>query len=104
MHLSSADPVRPSHSVELADPAVLPLPVAPLRVPVLLPSPDIVPEAVPLPDALPDALPLPVALPLVEPLGEVAVLPLVDGDFVELSAASDAAEKASDTAAAIASI
>lgn len=138
--------------MELVEPAVLPVPVAPLRVPALLPSePPYVPLPlyVPLPDALPAALPLPVALPLVEPLGDVAVLPLVplfvpvllplpellmpvllpslervvllvdpavlplvdpavelllEGDFVVLSAASDAPDKASDTAAAMASI
>jgi hypothetical protein len=105
MHRSRADPDKPSHEVELLVEPMLLLPLAelPLRVlsplravPVLLPSPERVasPAADPLAD--PDALPLadPVAAPLVVP----AVEPLV------VSAASDAAEKARDTAAAMASI
>lgn len=104
MQVSRAEPVRASHEVELDDPAVLPPPDAPLRVPVLLPSPDmLLPDPLLVPDPVVEPVVDPVVLPLVEPVAEPLVLPAVE-PLVVLSAASDAAEKASDTAAAIASI
>ena len=113
MHCSRAEPVSPSH--ELRSVVV---PAVPLRVPVLLPSPAALLLDVPEPAApllvvpvllpLPERLVLPLTSPLAAPLAEPAALPLADPAVepvpLRVSAASDAAENASDTAAAIASI
>lgn len=64
--VSSAVPVRPSHDV-----LSLVVPAVPLRVPVLLPSPEVVPE----PAVDPAALPLPVAPLLVAPEPVVPAAP-----------------------------